>query len=95
MRLTQTSTTPPPREIRRLLKEGGIWVVKTQDEVCGGKGRYTSDEITRTILPLGFERIDKFVLLQKGKPTRTCRWRSQTDSHLESGRSRETRLDQH
>jgi hypothetical protein len=56
------------REAWRVLKDGGIYVVKCQDEVCANRQRLTHIEITNELSTYGFVIEDMFVLLRNGKP---------------------------
>ena len=47
----------------RLLKKQGVWVVKTMDICRGNKQVWISDYVIRKAEELGFELIDKFILL--------------------------------
>jgi hypothetical protein len=52
----------------RLLKKGGLLVVKTMDVCSGGKQYWVSDYILRQSQELGFELLDKFILLADNRP---------------------------
>jgi hypothetical protein len=56
------------REAWRVLIEGGIYIVKCQDEVCANRQRLTHIEITNELAKLGFVAEDLFVLVRNGKP---------------------------
>jgi len=47
----------------RLLKEGGLLVVKTMDVAYSGKQYWVSDYVIRKAVDMGFELKDKFILL--------------------------------
>lgn len=51
-------------EAARVLKKGGIIIVKTQDEIESGKQRWTHIELMRLMEALGFTILDLFVLVQ-------------------------------
>ena len=51
----------------RLLKDKGLLVVKTMDFNHGGKQLWISDYIVQQTSKLGFELIDKFILLAKSR----------------------------
>jgi hypothetical protein len=55
-------------EAKRVLKRGGIFIVKCQDEVCANKQRLTHIELTIEYLKKGFIVEDVFVLVRNGKP---------------------------
>jgi hypothetical protein len=55
-------------EARRVLKKGGIFIVKCQDEVCANKQRLTHIELTVEFSKYGFMAEDCFVLVRQGKP---------------------------
>ncbi len=50
-------------EFRRVLKPGGLLVVKCMDVVSGGRQHWSEYEIMRKAFDLGFECIDKFILV--------------------------------
>lgn len=54
-------------EASRVLKTGGIYIVKCQDEVCACKQRLTHVEIINHLTPT-FLAEDIFVLVRTGKP---------------------------
>ena len=54
-------------EAWRVLKKGGIYIVKCQDEVCACKQRLTHVEIINHLAPT-FMAEDIFVLVRTGKP---------------------------
>ncbi len=56
------------REAFRVLKRGGVYIVKCADEVCANRQRLTHVEIINELAEIGFVVEDLFVLLQKGKP---------------------------
>lgn len=56
------------KEAQRVLKDGGIYIVKCQDEVCANQQRLTHVEIINEISPYGFVVDDLFVLVRNGKP---------------------------
>ena len=55
-------------EVRRVLRSGGIFVVKCQDEVCANQQRLTHVEIINHYMSLGFSVEDLFVLVRVNKP---------------------------
>lgn len=59
------------REAHRVLKSGGVLVVKTQDEICSGRQCWTHVEIQLSLRKIGFELIDLMVLIPKGRPVVT------------------------
>lgn len=56
------------REAFRVLREGGIYIVKCQDEVCANRQRLTHVEIINELDKYGFRIEDLFVVLRNGKP---------------------------
>lgn len=55
-------------EVRRVLRPGGIFIVKCQDEVCANQQRLTHVEIINHHAELGFVAEDLFVLMSRNKP---------------------------
>ena len=55
-------------EAARVLKKGGVIILKSQDEIESGKQRFTHVELIHLLGMFGFEAIDKFVLVQNGTP---------------------------
>lgn len=55
-------------EAWRVLKHGGIYIVKCQDEVCANRQRLTHIEIVNELAAIGFVVEDLFVLVRNGKP---------------------------
>lgn len=55
-------------EARRVLRDGGILIVKCQDEVCAGKQRLTHVEIVVEYARYGFVAEDCFVLMRTNRP---------------------------
>ncbi len=55
-------------EARRVLKKGGVLVVKCQDEIEAGKQRWNHIRIFQQAEELGYYAKDLLVLVQKGKP---------------------------
>ncbi len=56
------------KEAWRVLKDGGIYIVKCQDEVCANKQRLTHLEITNEFEKQGFIVEDLFVVMRTNKP---------------------------
>lgn len=56
------------KEAKRVLRHGGIFIVKCQDEVCANKQRLTHVELINEFEKYGFITEDLFVLLRNGKP---------------------------
>lgn len=56
------------KEAFRVLKEGGVYIVKCADEVCANRQRLTHVEIINELEQYGFVTEDLFVLVQNGKP---------------------------
>ncbi len=56
------------REAWRVLRKGGIFIVKCQDEVCANRQRLTHIEITNEYGRYGFVVEDLFVVVRENKP---------------------------
>lgn len=56
------------KEAWRVLKAGGIYIVKCQDEVCANRQRLTHVEIINELAEYGFVAEDLFVLVRNGRP---------------------------
>lgn len=56
------------REAWRVLRSGGIYIVKCQDEVCANRQRLTHVEIINKLATYGFVAEDLFVVVRNGKP---------------------------
>ncbi len=56
------------REAWRVLRPGGIYIVKCQDEVCANIQRFTHIEVINELTTYGFVAEDLFVVVRKGKP---------------------------
>jgi DNA modification methylase len=56
------------REANRVLRDGGIYIVKCQDEVCANRQRLTHVEIINELEQYGFVTEDLFVVVRNGKP---------------------------
>lgn len=56
------------REAWRVLRGGGIYIVKCQDEVCANQQRLTHVEIINELAQYGFRSEDLFVVVRNGKP---------------------------
>jgi hypothetical protein len=56
------------REAWRVLRQGGIYIVKCQDEVCANQQRLTHVEVINELTSLGFVTEDLFVVVRNGKP---------------------------
>jgi hypothetical protein len=56
------------REAWRVLREGGIYIVKCQDEVCANRQRLSHVEIITELAGYGFVIEDLFVVVRNGKP---------------------------
>ncbi len=56
------------KEVHRVLKEHGVFIVKCQDEVCANQQRLSHVEIINHYETLGFCVEDLFVLLRRNKP---------------------------
>lgn len=55
-------------EAHRVLKDGGVLVVKCQDEVSANKQRLTHVELVVRLEELGFYTKDLFVVVRSGRP---------------------------
>jgi hypothetical protein len=55
-------------EAYRILRAGGVFIVKCQDEVCANKQRLTHVEIINELGGMGFAVEDLFVVLRRNKP---------------------------
>ena len=55
-------------EAFRVLKPGGVFIVKCQDEVCANRQRLTHVEIVNHYEQMGFTAEDIFVLLRTNRP---------------------------
>ena len=55
-------------EAWRVLREGGTYIVKCQDEVCANIQRFTHVEIMNRLVSEGFIAEDLFVVVRKSKP---------------------------
>ena len=55
-------------EAFRVLKPGGILIVKCQDEVCANRQRLTHVEIINELSEIGFEIDDLFVVVRNNRP---------------------------
>ena len=55
-------------EAWRVLRDGGIYIVKCQDEVCANRQRLTHVEIINELASKGFVAEDLFVIVRNGKP---------------------------
>lgn len=56
------------REAWRVLRAGGVYIVKCQDEVCANQQRLTHVEIINELEGYGFVTEDLFVLVRPSKP---------------------------
>ncbi len=56
------------KEAYRVLKNGGIYIVKCQDEVCANRQRLTHVEIINFVERLGFLTEDLFVVVRRNNP---------------------------
>lgn len=56
------------REAHRVLKDGSVYIVKCQDEVCANTQRLTHVEIINELATYGFVCEDLFVVVRRGKP---------------------------
>jgi hypothetical protein len=56
------------REAWRVLRYGGVYIVKCQDEVCANQQRLTHVELINELQSYGFISEDLFVVVRNGKP---------------------------
>ncbi len=56
------------KEAWRVLREGGIYIVKCQDEVCANRQRLTHVELINELNAYGFVIEDLFVVVRNGRP---------------------------
>lgn len=56
------------REAWRVLRDGGTYIVKCQDEVCANQQRLTHVELINELQTYGFIVEDLFVVVRNGKP---------------------------
>ena len=56
------------REAWRVLREGGVYIVKCQDEVCANIQRFTHVELINELTASGFVAEDLFVVVRTGRP---------------------------
>lgn len=56
------------RESYRVLRDGGVLIVKCQDEVCSNRQRFTHVEIMSEYADMGFVAEDLFVVVRKNRP---------------------------
>lgn len=56
------------KEAWRVLRDGGIYIVKCQDEVCANQQRLTHVELINELQQYGFVTEDLFVIVRTGKP---------------------------
>ncbi len=56
------------KEAHRVLKQGGIYIVKCQDEVCANRQRLTHVELINFVETLGFVTEDLFVVVRRNNP---------------------------
>jgi len=56
------------REAWRVLREGGSYIVKCQDEVCANQQRLTHVELIAELHKYGFRTEDLFVVVRTGRP---------------------------
>lgn len=64
------------QEFWRVLKPGGILIVKCQDTISSGKNHWSHFEIERYSREIGFDEIDLFILGNK-RPLISSKWRTQ------------------
>jgi len=56
------------KEAFRVLKPGGVLIIKCQDEVCANRQRLTHVEIINELSRIGFTVVDLFVVVRNNKP---------------------------
>lgn len=71
------------REALRVLRRGGVLIVKCQDEVCAGKQRLTHVELINEYATYGYVVEDCFVLMRTNRPgvSRILRQRHARKNH--------------
>jgi hypothetical protein len=71
------------KEAARVLRDGGIFIVKCQDEVCANRQRLTHVEIINEYEGYGFQAEDLFVVTRAGRPglSRMIRQRHARKNH--------------
>lgn len=55
-------------EAWRVLRQGGVYIVKCQDEVCANRQRLTHVELINDLAAKGFVAEDMYVVVRNGKP---------------------------
>lgn len=55
-------------EANRVLRPGGVLIVKCQDEVCANRQRLTHVEVINELATMGFVVEDLFVVVRRNKP---------------------------
>lgn len=55
-------------ECARVVAPTGHLLVKVMDQVCSGEIRWQTDEVTKTVEPRGFRKIDRLDFLGGGRP---------------------------
>lgn len=55
-------------EAHRVLRDGGVLVVKCQDEVCANRQRFTHVELMEIYRRMGFVAEDMFVVVRQNRP---------------------------
>ena len=68
MKRSWNSISTAAVEAYRVLRPGGVYIVKCQDEVCANKQRLTHVELINHLTGLGFIIDDLFVVVRRGKP---------------------------
>jgi hypothetical protein len=63
------------REAWRVLRPGGVYIVKCQDEVCANQQRLTHVEIIMELKTQGWKVEDLFVVIRRQKPGVSRIWR--------------------
>lgn len=56
-------------EAKRVLKHGGVFIVKCQDEVSAGNQRLTHVELINHFASVGFVAVDLFVVVRRNRPS--------------------------
>lgn len=56
------------REAWRVLRPGGVYIVKCQDEVCANRQRLTHVELINQLQIYGFITEDLFIVVRNGRP---------------------------
>jgi hypothetical protein len=67
-------------EAARVLRPGGVLLLKCQDQVCSGRMRWQTDEFSAHGAVLGLRKVDRFSMLGTTRP-QPMKGRTQQHSH--------------